>query len=129
MNIAESFVEYMEDLELGVLGTDIFISQVPDLPDTCWWLTSAGGSPVVKNHTGERTKDYFISVYYRGTNAETVYSTMQDFEESINAKGCVQLDGYDTIEMEASTFPTDTDLDNEERVLALMQVRIRVYQS
>lgn len=129
MNIVEAFVEYMEDLSLGTLDTDIFISQVPDLPDTCWWLTSSGGSSVVKNHTGERQKDYFINVYYRGTNAEDVYNKMQDFEETINAKGCVQLDGYDTIEMEANTFPTDTDLDNEDRVLALMQVRVRVYQS
>ena len=130
MNIAEAFVEYMEDLSMGTLGSTIYINSVPqEAPDAVWWVVKSGGSPVRKNSTGERVKDYILSVYYRDTDAEQVYELMQDFEEEINSKSCIQLDGYDTIEMEASIFPTDQDLDNEDRVVGLLNVRISVYQS
>lgn len=130
MNIAEAFVEYMEDLSMGVLGTTIYINSVPkEALDAVWWVVKSGGSPVRKNSTGERVKDYNLSVYYRNTDAEQVYELMQDFEEEINSKSCIQLDGYDTIEMEASIFTADQDLDNEDRVVGLMNVRISVYQN
>ena len=130
MNIAESFVEYMEDLSMGTLGSTIYINSVPqEAPDAVWWVVKSGGSPVRKNSTGERVKDYTLSIYYRDTDAEQVYELMQDFEEEINSKSCIQLDGYDTIEMEASIFPTDQDLDNEDRVVGLLNVRISVYQN
>lgn len=130
MNIAESFVEYMEDLSMGTFGSTIYINSVPqDAPDAVWWVVKSGGSPVRKNSTGERVKDYILSVYYRDTDAEQVYELMQDFEEEINSKGCIQLNGYDTIEMEASVFTADQDLDNEDRVVGLLNVRISVYQN
>ena len=130
MNIAEAFVEYMEDLSMGTLGSTIYINSVPQkAPDAVWWVVKSGGSPVRKNSTGERIKDYTLSVYYRDTDAEQVYELMQDFEEEINSKGCIQLDGYDTIEMEASVFTADQDLDNEDRVVGLISVRISVYQN
>ena len=130
MNIAEAFVEYMEDLSMGTLGSTIYINSVPqEAPDACWWVVKSGGSPVRKNSTGERVKDYTLSIYYRDTDAEQVYELMQDFEEEINSKGCIQLDGYDTIEMEASILTADQDLDNEDRVVGLISVRISVYQN
>lgn len=130
MNIAESFVEYMEDLSMGTFGSTIYINSVPqEAPDAVWWVVKSGGSPVRKNSTGERVKDYTLSIYYRDTDAEQVYELMQDFEEEINSKGCIQLDGYDTIEMEASIFTADQDLDNEDRVVGLISVRITVYQN
>ena len=130
MNIAEAFVEYMEDLTMGTLGTNIYISSVPqEAPDAVWWVVKSGGSPVRKNSTGERVKDYNLSVFYRDIDAEQVYELIQDFEEEINSKGCIQLDGYDTIEMEATVFPTDQDLDNEDRVVGLISIRITVYQN
>lgn len=130
MNIAKSFVEYMEDLGMGIFGTDIFIGNIAiDAPDKAWWVLSSGGASLTKNSTGERIKNYTLSVYYRNTDAEDVYETMQEFEEEINSKHCIQLDTYDTIEMEASVFPTDQDLDNEDRVVGLMQIKISIYQS
>ena len=130
MNIARSFVEYMEDLSMGTFGTDIFVGNIAmDAPNKAWWVLSSGGVTFGKNSTGERIKNYTLSVYYRNTDAEDVYETMQEFEDEINSKHCVQLDTYDTIEMEASVFPTDQDLDNEDRVVGLMQIKISVYQS
>lgn len=130
MNITESFVNYMEDLSFGTFGTDIFIGIIPETaPDKSWWVIPAGGSPVKKNHTGERIKDYLLNVYYRNTDAEDVYETIQEFEEEINTKQCIQLDTYDTIEMEASVFQSDRDLDNEDRVVGMLQIKVSVYQS
>lgn len=129
-NIAKSFVEYMEDLSMGTFGTDIFIGNVPlETPDKAWWVNSAGGSTITKNSTGERLKNYILNIFYRNTDAEDVYEQMQEFEEEINAKQCIQLNGYDTVEMEASIFPTDQDIDNEDRVVGLLQVKISTYQS
>jgi len=130
MNIAKSFVEYMEDLGMGTFATDIFIGNIAiDAVDKAWWVVSSGGATLSKNNTGERIKNYTLSVFYRNTDAEDVYEQMQEFEEEINSKGCIQLDGYDTIEMEALVFPTDQDLDNEDRVVGLLQVKVSVYQS
>ena len=130
MNVAKSFVEYMESLGMGTFSTDIFVGGIPqDAPDNSWWVISSGGSPIRKNHTGERIKDYILDVFYRNTNAEDVYESIQEFEEEINSKGCVQLSGYDTVEMEASILSTDRDIDNEDRVLSLLQVRISIYQN
>lgn len=130
MNISKSFVGYMVSLGMGTFGTNIFINSVPlEAPDAVWWVLKSGGSPVTKNSTGERIKDYNLSVFYRNTDAEGLYELMQEFEEEINSKGCIQLSGYDTIEMEATVFPTDQDLDNEDRVVGLINVRISVYQN
>lgn len=130
MNIAKSFTEYMIDLGMGTLDTDIFIGNIPvEAPDKAWWVNSAGGTTSSKNSTGERLKNYTLNVFYRNTDAEDVYERMQEFEEEINAKQCIQLDSYDTVEMEASVFPTDQDIDNEDRVVGLMQIKISTYQS
>jgi len=129
MNVAKSFVNYMEDLSMGNFGTDIFIGVIPIAPDKAWWVISGGGSSTRKNHTGERIKDYILNVYYRNTDAEDVYETVQEFEEEINSKQCIQLDNYETVEMEANILSTDQDIDNEDRVLALVQIRISIYQN
>ncbi len=127
MNIAKDFVEYMESLGLGTFGTNIFISQAPSSPDNLWWIVGVGGNSVTKNSTGERVKDYRLNVYYRSNDAEDVYNTVQSFEEIIN-EGCADLDNYDVVEMEANVFPSDIDLDNEDRIIGLTQVRIQVYK-
>lgn len=129
-NILKAFVEYMEDLSLGVFGVDIFIGGAPlDVNDPIWWVISAGGVSEAKNNTGERIKKYTIEVYYRDTNAEDVYNLLQTLEEDINGKHCTQLNGYQTVDMEVVSFPTDQDIDNEDRTVGMLQVTISVYQS
>lgn len=130
MNISKSFTEYMVSLDMGIFGNNIFIGNIPvEAPDKAWWINSSGGTTSSKNSTGERLKNYILNIFYRNTDAEDVYEKMQSFEEEINAKQCIQLNGYDTVEMEASVFPTDQDIDNEDRVVGLLQVKISTYQS
>jgi hypothetical protein len=128
MNIARSFVTLMESLSFGTFGTDIYIGSAPqDAPDPCWWVVSSGGSPQTKNSTPELQKSYLLNVFYRNTDAENVHETIQAFEVEMNKQTCRTLSGFDTIEVEAISFPTDQDLDNEDRTVGLTQVAIRTY--
>lgn len=129
MTIKRSFIEYMEDvLNLGVFGTDIFADIAPlDGPTNLWWVTSSGGSALQKNHTGEKIKQYQLNVFYRSNDAQEVDETLHDFEVAINTSNCDQLTDFDTIELEAFVFPSDQDIDSEERTVGLVQVTVRSY--
>lgn len=128
MTIAKSFVEYMEDQLLGVFGTDIFIGSVPlNAQDDCYWIVSSGGNPVNENQTGEMLKQYNLNVYFRSLDAEKVDTNMQALEELINADLCTQLNGFDTMDLKATAFPSDQDIDNEERTVGLLQVTVQTY--
>lgn len=127
MTLKRAFAEYMETLGLGTVGTDIFIGSAPLDISPCWWIISTGGAPVITNHTGERLKQYIISVYYRNTNAEVVDQTLFDFEEELNTSNCAQLEGFNTVDITVTTFPADQDLDVEDRTIGLCQVTIQTY--
>lgn len=130
MNITRAFVEYMEGLGLGTFADDIFIGGAPlNSEDAIWWVIGAGGNSDPKNSTGERIKNYTLDVFYRDTNAEEVYDKMQILEEEVNSKECTELEGYETVDMEAALFPADQDIDNEDRTVGLLQVTLTVYQS
>lgn len=129
MNIVEAFIEYMIAAGFGTaLGTDVFIGSVPqDAPSTAYWLTTAGGGILSKNATGEKQKSYLLQVFYRNMDAEDVYNELQELEIELNKPNCAQLTGFDTIEMEAVSFPTDNDIDLEERTVGVIQVVVRTY--
>lgn len=127
--IAKSFSTYMEAEGYGIFGTDLFIGSAPDgALDDCWWIIFSGGSSQIKNKTGERVKVYVLDVYHRGTDSASVDQNLQAFEEQINSIHCDQLDGFDTVEMEAVNFASDQDLDVEDRSVGLVQVQVTVYQ-
>ncbi len=131
MNIARAFVKYMEeDLLLGTFGEDIFIGSAPlDGPDPCWWVVSSGGASSIKAQTGEKMKNYTLNIYYRNIDAEDVYDQLQQLEIALNSGNCDQLDSFDTIEMEAILFPSDQDIDVDDRTIGIIEARITVYSS
>lgn len=128
MNIVRSFANFLENRGYGTFGDDIFIGGAPLEADMCWWIVSGGGSSSIKNQTGERVKNYLISVFYRNIDAEDVYESLQELEEDLNSKECLELEDYETVEVEAISFPADQDLDSEDRTVGLLQVNLRVYQ-
>ena len=130
MNITHSFAQYMQAQGYGTLGTSLFIGVVPqDAPDACFWVISSGGTNQSRNNTGERVKNYLISVFYRSMDSEDVYDKLQSFEELINGKQCVTLTTYDTIQAQATLYPTDQDIDSEERTIGLVQVSLTIYSN
>lgn len=130
MTIRKAFINWMVANSLGTFGVDIFAGQAPlDTPNKCFWVMNDGGGSVLKASTGEKMKNYQLSVYYRNTDAEDVDEVMQDLEELLNSKMCHELPPYNSIEFEATVFPSDQDLDNEERTIGLLQVTLTVYSN
>lgn len=130
MTVQRALAKWMQDNGFGTFGTDLFIGSVPDkAPKAAWWLIGGGGSPSLRPHTGEKMKQYLFSVFYRNTDAEDVDIKLQALEELANNKACKTLDGYNTIDLEASGFQTDQDIDLEDRALGSVEITVTVYQS
>ncbi len=128
MNIVKSFSDFLETEGFGTLGVDIYLGGVPQgAPDSSIWLMSGGGSPVLRTKTNEMVKQYLISIFMRSLDPEELYDDIQALEELINAEACPSLTGYEVVEMRATSFPTDNDLDNVERTIGLIQVTLTTY--
>lgn len=131
MNIAQAFGTYLDDLGIATLGQDLIIGRAPnsnEVTDNLWWILSQGGSPISKNASGESMKRYSIYIYCRNVDYKTIEDALYSLEETINCDGCTQLTGFDTIDLEASVFPIDNDLDSEDRKVGLLQVNITTYK-
>lgn len=127
--VSESFIAWLESQNIATFKVDLFLSQVPDTaPDICYWVITSGGSPIQKLRTGEKVKQYFVSVYYRSTKARDIEKNMFKLEELLNKPNCLQLDGFETIEVEADQFPSDIDFDSEDRRVGLLQANIKIYK-
>lgn len=130
MTIKQALAQWMQDNGFGTQGTDLYIGAVPEeAPTACWWLVGGGGAPVQKNQTGEKTKSYVFTIFYRNTDSQDVDEQLQALEELANSKACHDLNGYDTIELEASGFQSDADLDAEDRTIGSVEITATVYQS
>lgn len=128
MNIVKSFADFMDAQGYGTQGTDLFIGAAPQgSPDKSWWIIGAGGSSTLKGLAGNKMKNYLLNVFYRNTDQEDVMNTLQSFEEFMNSGICDQLNGYNNIEIEATSFPADQDLEAEDRTVGLVQVTVTVY--
>ena len=128
--VSESFIAFLENEGIGTFNTNLFLNQVPDdAPDNCWYIITAGGSPIQKLATGEKVKQYVISVYCRSTTGINVERDLFDLEETLNCANCIILEGFEIIEIEATQFPSDEDLDNEERRIGFLQVNVRLYKT
>jgi len=131
VNIAESFGTYLASLTSSTLGQDLFIGQAPSsnkAPDSYWLISTSGGSKTLKAQTSEFVELHQIEVRYKHRDYKTVYNTIQDLLDDLNSNPCTQLSGYDTIEIEATTYPIDDDLDSEDRKVGLLIVSLKIYK-
>lgn len=131
MNIVENFADYLEDQGVGVRGEDIHIGEAPDpkkVPGPIYWLVGRGGNRTLRTTTGESIKSYQVDVFYKGMNYKDVYDKIYALEELLNCSNCGQIGSFDTIDIEASTFPIDNDLDSETRKIGLIQANLTIYK-
>lgn len=132
MNLLDSFAKYLQnDLGIATLGQNLFIGEAPssnNAQDSLWWVINSGGAPILKNQTGESRKAYQVQVFYRDRNYKSITDAMFALEEQLNCDGCTQLEGFDTIDIEATTFPIDQDLDSEDRKIGMLQATITTYK-
>lgn len=130
MTISEAFIGFLESENIAVFEQDLYLNQVPDsAPDATYWIITSGGSPIQNLRSGEIVKQYFISVYYRSTKNKDVERNLFDLEELLNCAKCVQLEGFEVIAISAIQFPSDEDIDNEDRRVGLLQANIQVYKT
>lgn len=131
MSLVDSLATYLASTLSVTLGQDLFIGQAPSsnrVADDIWWVIENGGGIVQKNATGEAQKSYQFNVYGRNRNYKTLKDAMNTLEENLNCDNCSQLSGYDTIDIEATSFAIDNDLDAEDRKIGLLQVTITTYK-
>lgn len=130
ITIAESFVNMLEENGFGKFGQDIFLYRVPNSLKTqteLFYIIPSGGSTAVKLVTGETEKIYQFAIYYRSQSARQVDATLGKLEEFLNCAHCVQLSGFQIMDISVTQYPTDQDLDTENRQIGLLQVQIKVY--
>lgn len=131
MNLTEAFAQLLEDMGFCHRGADLFIGRAPsstEVQDDIWWIIQNGGSPIRKNSTGETMKSYQIQVYARSRDYKKILDEMSLLENDLNCDGCSQLTGFDTIDLEATVFPIDDDLDSEDRKIGMLQANITTYK-
>lgn len=131
MSLAEAFASYLEILLNVNIGQTLWIGEAPSsnkVADDIWWLIASGGGRETDNITGEAVKDYSIEIYCRSRNYKTVYTQLQDLEEDLNCRDCVQLEGYETISVKAQVLSIDDDLDGEDRKVGLLQANVKIYK-
>lgn len=127
--VSETFIAWLESQNIATFNVDLFLSQVPDTaPSACYWVLTSGGAPIQKLSTGEKVKQYFVSVYYRSTKAENIEKNMFKLEELLNTPGCFDLPPFTVTEVEANQFPSDVDFDSEDRRVGFLQANIKIYK-
>lgn len=127
--VTESFIKWLEDESIATFDQDLFFSQVPDkAPDACYWVLTNGGATIQKLPTGEKVKQYFVSVYRRSKSARQVERDLFKIEGLLNCNDCINLDGFEVVEVEVTQYPSDSDIDNEELRIGLLQANIKIYK-
>ncbi len=130
--ITKSMIKFMEDLGFGTFGTNLYVYQVPDskfADNDIYWLIPSGGTPTRQLYTWGKTKRYAFIVHYRNESTEVVDDKMFEMESVINAVKCPLLEGFDVYNVQCDSFPTDSDLDSEDRMVGTMTIFIELLDS
>ena len=132
MTLIQSFVKLLENKGYGLLGQNIYLYRVPNSKKTeteVLWLIPTGGFPSSVNKTGEMIKDYQILIYFRSVSARKVDEVLNDLETMLNCSQCVELEGFELVNVRATQLPTDQDIDSENRMVGSISCQLQVYKS
>lgn len=132
MTVTQAFIDWLEDNDVATFGQDLYLRRLPDsreVPDAVYWLVPSGGFRLGKNRTGETLKQYSYTLNYRAPKAKEVEEKLFELEEMLNCQNCVQLDGYEVVEIEVEVYSSDGDIDEEDRETGLLQINIKTYKT
>lgn len=132
MTLTESFARFIEKQGYGTLGQNIYLFRVPNSLKTetdLLWLIPSGGNLMSRNRTGELIKAYQVLIYFRSNSAEKVDRVLNDLEETLNCTQCVDLEGFELVDIRATQLPVDQDLDSENRMVGSINCQLQVYKS
>lgn len=127
--VGEAFIKFLEDLGVGTFGTDLFLGEVPEpTPDDTWLLIVSGGTPDTVTLDGGMIKIYTFNIYRRSLAGKQIERDLFHLETQLNCATCVNLEGFETIYSRATQFAQDTDLDNANRRIGLLQAQVRLFK-
>lgn len=127
--VGESFVKFMQDKGYGTFGQDLYLGEIPlNAPDKAWLVIVAGGNPDLVTADGSMVKIYTFNVYRRSLAGKEIERDLFSLEEALNCSTCVNLDGFETIYSRATQFAQDTDFENEQRRIGLIQAQVRLFK-
>jgi len=128
--VGEAFVKFLEDKNIGTFGEDLFLGELPEeAPGNAWLVVVGGGNPEVVTLDGSMIKLYTLNIYHRALAGKEVERQLFSLEEDLNCPSCVNLEGFETIYSRATNFAQDTDLENENRRIGLLQAQIRLFKN
>lgn len=127
--VGEAFVKYLESINIGVFGEDLYLGQIPiDANDEVWLVIVAGGTPEMVTADGGMMKVYTFNIYRRSLAGKEVERELFSLEEKLNCSTCVNLEGFETIYSRATNFAQDVDLENTNRRIGLLQAQVRLFK-
>lgn len=127
--VGEAFIKFLEGLDIGAFGTDLFLGEMPQkAPDDSWLLIVSGGQPDTVTLDGGMIKIYTFNIYRRSLAGKKIERDLFSLEETLNCASCVNLEGFETIYSRAVQFAQDIDLDNANRRIGLLQAQVRLFK-
>ena len=132
MTLSQSFVKFLQQKGYGIPGQNMYLFRVPNSKKTeteILWIIPSGGSPIRKNRPGEMIKSYQIRIYYRSNSAEKVDEVLNELETTLNCSSCVNLEGFELVDIRVTQLPVDQDLDSENRMVGSINCQLQVYKS
>jgi hypothetical protein len=131
MTVAQAFAGYLESIDVATLGTNLFISRWPSsnqIADPSFLIKDAPGQLVKRTIQGQPINQYLIELYMRSYGGGTVDQTMSTLRGQITGYG-VTLTGFTLAENPEVNGPwSDQDLDDEERTVGVLQVKLKILE-
>lgn len=130
--LSEAFIKFLEEKDIATFGQDLFLNEVPSSNDTqtesVYWILTSGGNPISKLRTGELVRMHAITINFRAIKNEDVEKKLHRLAELLQQPDCIQLDGFETIDVSVSQFPAQEDLDIENRKRGMLRLTIQTYK-
>jgi hypothetical protein len=87
-HLIDDIADYLEDQELGTVGTDIYAGYLPDYPDSCITVLDTGGSPPDPDLP---TKEPTFQVFIRDVNYSDGKTALDSVRSVLHQQANIQL--------------------------------------
>lgn len=120
----DSFIKWLETSQSLTFGQDLFAGGAPSTNENSnpvTWVVMSGGGDNLTFITGEKHQIFGFDIYHRNASFRDAQRFSYKLVSDLTCANCVQLDGFDTIEIAAASTPVDNDRDSEDRKVVLVQ--------
>jgi hypothetical protein len=118
--IIEPLLDYLEEQEIGEVGTDLFIGRLPAEIDSC---TALIYSPSPEPNKSLDVYEQTVDIWTRDISASDAYSRMLDIQALLHRQGNYQIEGFHIYFSNSLGGIEDLDRDTEKRQLYKLSMR------